>query len=416
MRLMFQAALVTGLFYGWYASAAMYGFWQPWCSPPVIGLGVGLALGDPATGVLLGGMLQAIYLGMIAPGGNTPSEPQLAASVAIPIAMATGMDFNTAVALAVPVDILGAFVTVLRYIIDGFFVEPADNYAAKADTRGLWRCAFLWPFIIKFVLGFLIVFCAVMLGTDAVQAFVSNIPEWLQHGLSVAGGILPAIGFALMVLIIDRTEYIPLFLIGYFMVQYGGLSVMACAIFAVCAALFITFFRMDIVAQAREGIADDEEDEEEEDKEPVGNTLDRGDVNRFIFRWLLYAEVPHSYQRMQGLAVSLAMVPALKKMYPGEENKDKLAAVLVRESMYFNTEALWGASVVGVALAMEKEQAATQAMSDQDATASINGLKVGFMGPLAGIGDSIDWATVIMLCFSLAIIGIAIVLAAAGIL
>ena len=48
---MFQAALVTGLFYGWYASAAMYGFWQPWCSPPVIGLGVGLALGDPATGV-----------------------------------------------------------------------------------------------------------------------------------------------------------------------------------------------------------------------------------------------------------------------------------------------------------------------------------------------------------------------------
>ena len=61
--------------------------------------------------------------------------------------------------------------------------------------------------------------------------------------------------------------------------------------------------------------------------------------------------------------------------------------------MYFNTQGIWGASALGVALAMEEEQAVTQAMTEEEATASINGLKIGFMGPFAGVGDTIDWAT-----------------------
>lgn len=57
--------------------------------------------------------------------------------------------------------------------------------------------------------------------------------------------------------------------------------------------------------------------------------------------------------------------------------------------------------MLGVALAMEEEQATTRAMSEEDATASINGLKVGFMGPFAGVGDTIDWGILLYLLIGL---------------
>ena len=116
------------------------------------------------------------------------------------------------------------------------------------------RCASLYPAIVNGAIGFTLMFLSIYLGSTFVQGLLDALPAWLTHGLSVAGGILPALGFALTVMIIGRPTYIPLFLIGYFMVQYGGLSVMACAIFSICIALFITFFRIDVVNQAREGL------------------------------------------------------------------------------------------------------------------------------------------------------------------
>ena len=71
-------------------------------------------------------------------------------------------------------------------------------------------------------------------------------------------------------------------------------------------------------------------------------------------RWWWFCEMSHNYQRMQALSLCTAMAPALQKMYPGEENKEKLASALHRELMYFNTEGIWGSSALGVALAMEE--------------------------------------------------------------
>ena len=99
-------------------------------------------------------------------------------------------------------------------------------------------------------------FLSIYLGSNFVQNLLDILPVWLTHGFEVAGGILPALGFGLTIMIIGRPTYIPLFMIGYFMVQYGGLSVMACAIFAICVCLFITFFRMDVVEQVK---GDDDE-------------------------------------------------------------------------------------------------------------------------------------------------------------
>ena len=64
---------------------------------------VGAVLGDMPQAMMIGASLQLIYLGVIAAGGNQPTDPCLAAYVAIPVAMASGLNTNAAVALAVPV-------------------------------------------------------------------------------------------------------------------------------------------------------------------------------------------------------------------------------------------------------------------------------------------------------------------------
>ena len=131
--------------------------------------------------------------------------------------------------------------------------------------------------------------------------------------------------------------------------------------------------------------------------------LTNGDVVRFFIEWSLFCEAPHSYERMQAPALCSAMIHPLKKMYPNPEDKQLLADALTRHNQYFNTQGIWGASVLGIALGMEEEQAITRAMDAEQANAVINGVKTGFMGPMAGVGDTIDWSTLQYIFIGLAL-------------
>lgn len=77
-----------------------------------------------------------------------------------------------------------------------------------------------------------------------------------------------------------------------------------------------------------------------------------------------------------------AMVPILKRLYP---DKEDLAAGLTRHMAFFNTENQWGALIPGMIASIEEERANGMDYSDE----VINGLKIGLMGPLAGVGDTI---------------------------
>ena len=95
---------------------------------------VGAVLGDMPHAMMIGASLQLIYLGVIAAGGNQPTDPCLAAYVAIPVAMASGLNTNAAVALAVPVGLLGVQISNLLYLAAGFFA-PLPKYNATVSSE-----------------------------------------------------------------------------------------------------------------------------------------------------------------------------------------------------------------------------------------------------------------------------------------
>ena len=94
-----------------------------------------------------------------------------------------------------------------------------------------------------------------------------------------------------------------------------------------------------------------------------------------------------NYERMQNLGWAYSLIPAIKKLYT---NKEDQAAALERHLEFFNTHPYVAAPIMGVTLALEEERANGVEIDD----AAIQGVKIGMMGPLAGIGDPVFWFTV----------------------
>ena len=92
-----------------------------------------------------------------------------------------------------------------------------------------------------------------------------------------------------------------------------------------------------------------------------------------------------NYERMQALGYCFAMVPVIKRLYTGDERKQALK----RHLEFFNTQPFVTAPILGVTAAMEEQKANGADIDD----GAINGLKIGLMGPLAGVGDPIFWGT-----------------------
>ena len=94
-----------------------------------------------------------------------------------------------------------------------------------------------------------------------------------------------------------------------------------------------------------------------------------------------------NYERMQNGGWAYTMIPAIKRLY---KTKEERAAALKRHLEFFNTHPYVASPVIGVTLALEEERANGAPVDDT----AIQGVKVGMMGPLAGVGDPVFWFTV----------------------
>ena len=94
-----------------------------------------------------------------------------------------------------------------------------------------------------------------------------------------------------------------------------------------------------------------------------------------------------NYERMQNGGWAYSLIPAIKKLY---KTKEERSAALTRHLEFFNTHPYVASPIIGVTLALEEERANGAQVDD----ITIQGVKVGMMGPLAGIGDPVFWFTV----------------------
>ncbi|PKH20472.1 PTS fructose transporter subunit IID [Enterobacterales bacterium CwR94] len=120
------------------------------------------------------------------------------------------------------------------------------------------------------------------------------------------------------------------------------------------------------------------------------------DVKNSWLYFYLIAEMGISYERLQALGFTASLVPILQKLYP---DKEDLRQALKRHLVFYNSEAVYSAPINGIVIAMEEQKAKGAEIEDD----TITGIKTGLMGPMAGIGDSIDWATLKPIIFGLGV-------------
>lgn len=114
-------------------------------------------------------------------------------------------------------------------------------------------------------------------------------------------------------------------------------------------------------------------------------TLSKADIRAVAWRHQ-YLQGSWNYERMQNGGWCYSIIPAIKKLYHTKEDQ---AAALKRHMEFYNTHPYISAPVMGVTLALEEEKANGANIPDE----TIQGVKVGMMGPLAGVGDPVFWYT-----------------------
>ncbi|MBE6083431.1 MAG: PTS sugar transporter subunit IIC [Tissierellaceae bacterium] len=210
--------------------------------PLVAGTVVGIILGHPIQGVIIGSAIQLPYIAFISAGGTAPVDPGLAGTLGTALAIAANVDPATAITLAVPLGLLGTIIWVTHMTVDVFFVHMADKAAEKGDID---RINFLHVFPPQIFL-FIISVIPVMLGAYYGSGVVSNVVQYLEgkplHVLQVIGGLLPALGIAMNLRSINRPNTILFFIIGFILSTYLKLDVIVIAILGGIAAYFYTLF------------------------------------------------------------------------------------------------------------------------------------------------------------------------------
>lgn len=230
--------------------------------PIIVSTLTGFILGDVQLGLITGGITELAFAGLTPAGGTQPPNPVLAGVMSTVIAYTTMTEATAAMALALPFSFLMQYIILFCYSTFSFFMKGADQAAEEADTARIVKINMICTAIVALLYG-LVVFLCTFVAQDAMKAFVEVLPAWLTHGFEVAGGILPAVGFAMLLKVMLKAEFVPYLLIGFVIACFLNFSnLLPIAVVGVALALFVYNIEKNIkMSKAVQNVAEEEEED-----------------------------------------------------------------------------------------------------------------------------------------------------------
>lgn len=208
--------------------------------PLVAGLLCGLAFGDITAGVLCGLAVQAVFIATLSTGGASNAEITYASYGGIGLALATTKDPAVAVTLALLCGNVGLILFNMRMAVYALFCERAEAAAYAGDERGITLWHVVIPQICTFVLRFTPVFLAIVFGSNAISGVLSQVPDQVNHIIGVLGGVLPALGVAMLMSVIIKKPYqMVFFFFGFVLLAFAGLSTIPVVCIAAVVAVVL---------------------------------------------------------------------------------------------------------------------------------------------------------------------------------
>lgn len=201
---------------------------------------IGAATGNLTAGIMLGGSLQLIALGWANIGAAVAPDAALA-SVAAAIIMVLGGDFTAkgiavAQGVAIPLAVAGLFLTMIVRTLSVGLVHTADAAAKKGDIKGVERA----HFVALLLQGLRIAIPAallLMIPADTVKTALETMPKWLSDGMQIGGGMVVAVGYAMVINMMSSREVWPFFFLGFALAALKELTLISLGIIGLCLAV-----------------------------------------------------------------------------------------------------------------------------------------------------------------------------------
>ncbi len=200
---------------------------------------IGLVTGNLEAGIILGGSLQMIALGWANIGAAVAPDAALA-SVASALILVKGgqgtAGVATAIAVAIPLAVAGLFLTMIVRTLSVVCVHRMDAAAENGNFAGVEA----WHIIAIIMQGLRIMLPAaalLLVPTETVAGLLNAMPAWLTDGMSIGGGMVVAVGYALVINMMATAEVWPFFIIGFCLAAVSELTLIALGAIAVAIAL-----------------------------------------------------------------------------------------------------------------------------------------------------------------------------------
>lgn len=354
-----------------------------------IGLLVGIFYGQPTQGLIVGTSIAMLYIANGAYGANLPSDGVLAACIGVPLALKMNLPIEQAIAVAIPFGILGTFVDTGRRLINGIWNRRAVAHAQKKEYAKIYFDGLVGPQIINAAVRIIPVALLLYLFGGAAGDIIAKIPAWLSSGLGLIGAMLPGLGLVLCVIYMGKKELVPYFFVGYYISYFLGYGY----IFIALIAAFLAYLHIQFTSYKFE---DDEDDFEEEEPVKVSKAdiygeghafKSRGHLVWWTLKYITFFRFAQCIEYFYGTGVGTMLMEPLARVY--DTDSDAYQAAIIRHLQPFITNFAWGHEIITVSIAMEEDIAKNGDPTGEKGKA-IETFKSSMMGPMAGLGDSIE--------------------------
>ncbi|WP_323611594.1 PTS sugar transporter subunit IIC [Erysipelothrix enhydrae] len=228
--------------------------------PIILGPIVGLILGDVQQGVIIGATLELFFMGAVSIGAYIPPDVIVGGTLATAFAISMGSGTEAAIALAMPLALISLAIGNIFNVVNSFILRIADKSAEAGSVGGI-KTAHWGIGMITVVRRFLLVCLGFYFGAEAMSNVIASIPEQIIAGMDAAAGLLPALGFAMLMRMILNKKLVPFYFLGFVLSAYLNVPVLGIAIIGVIIVIekfdFLGGFRQ---APAGLNVEDDDDD------------------------------------------------------------------------------------------------------------------------------------------------------------
>ena len=219
--------------------------------PLLLGSLVGLVMGNLEAGCKIGATLELAMMGAVGIGAALPPEVVSGGILGTAFAIAGHKDAGMAVALGLPIAMLVMLLrNVLFIVVVPLFMNRADKYAEEGDIKGVSRMHWFGGTFGMYLPLAILVAVSFYFGSSVMEQVLNSIPQFIQDGLSVSAGILPALGFAILLRMILNKKIVAFLIIGFVLTAYIGVPVLGVAIMAVSIIMLMAYGNLGQTAVA----------------------------------------------------------------------------------------------------------------------------------------------------------------------